>query len=385
MHQPQDPRCQASRSSSSSSPPSPAQSLQSTLPQLPSSLGQHAVYRSLSMAAETPLAGFGSFDKAERKPQGLNSLRALEKALPPPRNHAVLPPVPFALLGCLDQTCAVRAEPVEKTVEAIAQTLKALDVDAEYNAAKYKWKCKAYFRNQETAFGVRLYSDGKPGAGTCVLASHRRLGCAMHFSTLLAALRSDLGSRGLAEPSCGPSRGSRVVRGLAALPLPADFCASPAAPGSSADGLRALLAPCFAEYVDVQREALRALANHVGDDPQAAESLVPHVAELVLLLEPGQDGDVRRLAACALASLATPEAAEGIVQNHGLPALSQALVNELECCELRRHVARILQNVCPFFAQRVQDCFGPGALVRCAEATQDERLCTSVKKILTSL
>ena len=225
----------------------------------------------------------------------------------------------------------IKTSLLQSAVETITAILKSRDVDAVFRPDEFRWQCQAYFRNQETDFHALLFAHDRNSS--YLLIFHRCAGDAIHFNTLVNSITCDMARQGLCE---APARPSARVFGFQARAIPDDFQMAP----SEEQDLANLVAPCFTEYVDVQREALRVLANHVADNPQACKSLLSFVDQLVKLIEPGQDSDVRRLAASTLANMSV-EAAPLIVENHGLPALSETVVDESASCELRRLAARV--------------------------------------------
>jgi len=334
-------------------------------------LSSHQVYRSLAVAP--PVHAFPSLASVPASkltppppppPFAAATHGAATIGLDQPAIASFPPALPAGLFSDHTLSLHVTASTLGRALAAITQAFKANNVDVTFKDAKFKWKCHAYFRNQETHFASRLFAVTRD---SCVLQSQRLSGDAVHFYSLFAALENALALAGLCEK---PASAPLPVRGMAPMPLPDEFKTTRRA---SEEEIAALLDPCFAEFMDVQCEGLRALANHLADNPDRSSDVLSAVDKLIRLIEPDQDVCVRRLAASSLCGL--PSAAEPmIVKGNGLLPLAHAVVDDGECCELRRHATRLLIKLCSGHADDVGSCFSPGLLPSLAHSTQDDRL-----------
>jgi hypothetical protein len=263
----------------------------------------------------------------------------------------------------------LESNPVSKVVTAVHALFDQQFVDYEYNGTKYKWTCLCYEAQVETRFVSRLFSVPDK-ANYFVLDFQRRSGDPFHFHSIYKSINFKLLKSGFVVP-CGEQKvlPAPEMRTFKPLALPPDFFGDAAAEEEKdAMEFEPLLKMCLSPYIDVQREGLVVLANHVETSELARKSLVGFAENLMEAVSLSRDTQVRRLAMATLASLTAEPATHTIVQEKGgLRVIASIFLDPNELVETRRQAARLLANI-PVWDQDTK------SLVKRARIAKDARL-----------
>jgi len=258
-------------------------------------------------------------------------------------------PIPLIVANAPYNSLLLESNPVSKVVGAVHLLLEQHNVDTQFNDVKFKWKCACYDAHTETRFVCRLFSV-PDRANYFILDFQRRNGDAMYFHSIYKAINYKLLKSGFVIP-CGESRNmvEPEIRSFKPRALPADFFSSSEQDEEEekdAKEYEPLCKMCISPFIDVQREGLSALANHMEQSEFARKSLAPFAEKLIEAVSLSRDIQVRRLATSAIANCSSEKTAHIYIQEKGgLRVLTEILLDEQELLETRRQAGKVLLNV----------------------------------------
>jgi hypothetical protein len=257
-------------------------------------------------------------------------------------------PIPLIVANAPHNTVYLESNPVSKVVAAVHGLFDQHSVDYEYNGAKYKWKCACYDAQVETRFVSRLFSVPDK-ANYFVLDFQRRSGDPFHFYSIYKSINFKLLKSGFVVP-CGEQKAlvAPEMRTFKPMALPDDFFGDDGINEGQKEAreFEPLCKMCLSPYIDVQREGLAALANHVETSEFARKSLVGFTEKLMEAVSLSRDTQVRRLAVATLAGLTAEPATHSFVKEKGgLRVIASVFLDPNELAETRRQAARLLGNV----------------------------------------
>lgn len=261
---------------------------------------------------------FGAYGKEASSP----ALKFMSTSVTSADRPLALPPPPFFLEDHFFSRVSLKI-----LTEAITKSFATHQIDALFNAKKYKWRSKGYGNCSSVDFRVQIFVTA-PGFTVEV---QRRNGDVIQFRHVFNSLLATLSADGVVCDSNGTSciRGTKQV-GLKRPSLPpplVDFeLESRSEENDDSSGLKPLLSMLSSNFCDVQQQAALSLAQMARH--QSSWSAFTASADAVPLLvnaTGSRDEEVSRCASTALASLAScPEAAQRIATSGGVRALSNA-------------------------------------------------------------
>jgi len=275
----------------------------------------------------------------------------------------------------------LESNPVYKVVSAVHNLFEHHRVDAQFNEAKFKWKCACYDAQTETTFVSRLFSVPDK-LNYFILDFQRRSGDPFHFQSIYKAINFTLLKSGFVVP-CGDSKSliEPEMRTFRPMALPDDFFAADddAAEENDSKEYDPLCKMCLSPFIDVQREGLVALANHLESSEFARKSLASFAEKLLEAVALSRDIQVRRLATSAIAWLSIEPSAHRFIKNNGgLRVFVGLFLNGNELVETRRQAGKILQNVREWDAETKSS-------IKCATISKDARLALLMKDLQSTI
>jgi len=287
-------------------------------------------------------------------------------------------PIPLIVANAPHNSLFLESNPVSKVVIAVHALFEQHNVDSQFNDVKFKWKCACYDAQTETRFVCRLFTI-PDRVNYFVLDFQRMSGDALHFQSIYKAINYKLLKSGFVVP-CGDSKNmvEPEMRTFKPRALPADFFANSdmqEEEEKDSKEYEPLCKMCNSPYIDVQREGLTALANHLEQSEFARKTLAPFAEKLIEAVSLTRDIQVRRLATGALAVCSTEKLTHRFIQEKaGLKVLAGLLFDEQELLETRRQAGKVLLNVGVYTTDIA-------SLIKRAPIVKDARLAQVIKDL----
>jgi hypothetical protein len=290
-------------------------------------------------------------------------------------------PIPLIVANAPHNTVYLESNPVSKVVAAVHELFEQQHVDFEYNGAKYKWKCACYDSQTETRFVSKLFSIPDK-ANFFVLDFQRRSGDPFHFQSIYKAINFKLLKSGFVV-LCGDSKANQrepEIRTFKPMALPDNFFAEDEVQEEKGSKeYEPLCNMCLSPYIDVQREGLAALANHVETSHFARKALAPFAEKLMEAVTLSRDPQVRRLAISTVAGMSMEASVHSFVKaKGGLRVLVNVLLDPSELLETRRQAGRALYNIAEWDSDT-------RSILKRAQSPNDMRLIQLMKDLQSRL